>query len=137
MLHGASSAPLHPWERRDGRVADGGQAMSKALRVVTTDPAGGPSPLNSSTYAALGERVRRLQAEAEQLAREHIGMFTESLAQTRRIAEEIALGGEAYPPGVREIARRLAEESQAHVQALEAIVARRRTPSAHPRFSRT
>jgi capsid protein len=111
--------------------------MSKALRIVTTQPADGPAPGDGSAYAALGERVRRLQAEAEQLAREHIGMFAASLAHTKRISEEIALGGEAYPPGVREIARRLAEESQANVQALEAIVARRGTPSAHARFVRT
>ena len=111
--------------------------MSKALRVVTTNPADAPAPVDGSAYAALGERVRRLQAEAEQLAREHIGVFAASLAQTRRLAEEIALGGEAYPAGVREMARRLAEESQANVQALEAIVARRRTTSAHARFVRT
>jgi hypothetical protein len=113
------------------------QAMSKALRVVTTNPAGGPSPVDGSAYVSLGERVKRLQAEAEELAREHIGVFSASLAQTQRIAEEIMAGGEAYPPGVREIARRLAEENQASVQALEAIVARRKTPSAHPRFART
>ena len=111
--------------------------MSKALRVVTTDPAGASSPVDGSAYVALGERVRRLQAEAEQLAREHVGVFTASLTQARLIAEQIALGGEAYPPGVREIARRLAEESQTNVQALEAIVARRKSPSAHARFART
>lgn len=99
--------------------------MSKALRVVPINPAAEPSPADGSAHVAIGERVRRLQAEAEQLAREHVGVFTASLAQTRRIAEEIALGGEAYPPGVREIARRLAEESQARAQALEAIMARR------------
>ena len=111
--------------------------MSKTLRVVTNNPAGEPSPAARSPYAALGERVRRLQAEAEQLAREHIGVLAASLEHTHQIAEEIARGGEAYPPGVREIARRLAEESQANAQALEAIVARRRTPSAHARFPRT
>jgi capsid protein len=113
------------------------QAMTKALRVVTTLPADSASPAEGSAYAALGERVRRLQAEAEQLAREHIGVFAASLAHTQRLSQEIALGGEAYPPGVREIARRLAEESQANVQALEAIVARRGAPSAHARFVRS
>lgn len=102
------------------------QAMSKALRIVTTNPAVEPAPADGfAAYAALGERVRRLQAEAEQLAREHIGMFTASLVQTQHIAEEIALGGEAYPAGVRDIAQRLAEESRAKAQTLEAILARR------------
>jgi hypothetical protein len=99
--------------------------MSKGLRVITNHSAGEPSSVNGPAYIAIGERVRRLQAEAEQLAREHIGFFAASLGQTQRLAEEIALGGEAYPPGVREIARRLAEENQARVQALEAIMARR------------
>ena len=73
----------------------GEQAMSKALRVVTINPAGEPAPVGGSAYAALGERVRRLQAEAEQLARELIAMYTASLEQPHRLAEEIALGGEA------------------------------------------
>jgi hypothetical protein len=99
--------------------------MSKALRVITT-PANQPSLVEGCAYAALGERVRRLQAEAEQLAREHIGVFTASLMQTQHIAQEIALGGEAYPAGVRDIARHLAEESQAKAQTLEAILTRRK-----------
>jgi hypothetical protein len=95
--------------------------MSKALRVITHPAA------ESASFApvALGERVRRLQAEAEQLAREHIALFTASLAQSEHIAQEIAVGGEAYPPGVRDIARQWAEESHARAQTLEAILKRR------------
>jgi hypothetical protein len=103
----------------------GVQAMSKALRVIT-NPTTQPAPLEGSAYAGLGERIRRLQTEAEQLAREHIGVFTASLVQTQHIAEEIALGGEAYPAGVRDLARRLAEDSQAKAQTLEALLARRK-----------
>jgi len=98
--------------------------MSKALRVITSQPAQ-PYPVEGSACVELGERIRRLQAEAEQLAREHIGAFTASLVQTQHLAQEIALGGEAYPAGVRDIARRLAEESQAKAQMLEAILTRR------------
>lgn len=94
--------------------------MSKALRVIT-NPA---LPADSFGAVALAERVRRLQAEAEQLAREHIDMFTASLVQTEQIAQEIALGGEAYPAGVRDLARQLAEDSHAKAQTLEAILAR-------------
>lgn len=103
----------------------GEQAMSKGLRVITTHSTGETSTVDAPAFVPIGERVRRLQAEAEQLAREHIGAFAASLQQTQRMAEEIALGGEAYPPGVREIARRLVEENQARVQALEAIMKRR------------
>jgi hypothetical protein len=98
--------------------------MSKALRVISS-PTTLPSTVEGSAYAGLSERIRRLQAEAEQLAREHIGMFTASLEQTQHLAQEIALGGEAYPAGVRDIARRLAEESQAKAQTLEAILKRK------------
>jgi hypothetical protein len=98
------------------------QAMSKALRVITNPSA---SPAEASAYAELSERVRRLQTEAQQLAREHIGAFAASLVQTQHIAEDIARGGEAYPAGVRDIARQLAEESQAKAQTLQAILARR------------
>jgi hypothetical protein len=112
--------------RKGANVAPqmGVQAMSKALRVIT-NPATQTSPDEGSAYAGLSERIRRLQTEAEQLAREHIGAFAASLAQTQRIAQEIAQGGEAYPAGVREIARQLAEESQAKAQTLEAILTRR------------
>jgi hypothetical protein len=96
------------------------QAMSKALRVITN-----PSAPPAEAYAELSERVRRLQTEAQQLAREHIGAFAASLVQTQHIAEDIARGGEAYPAGVRDIARQLAEESQAKAQTLQAILARR------------
>ncbi|HEY4028795.1 MAG TPA: hypothetical protein VGM25_00500 [Caulobacteraceae bacterium] len=99
--------------------------MSKGLRVITNHPTGQTSSIDGPAYVRIGERVRRLQAEAEQLAREHIGVFTANLLQAQRLAEEIAVGGEAYPPGVREIARRMAEENQVKLQALEAIMARR------------
>lgn len=98
--------------------------MSKAFRVIT-NPGPQPSPVEASACAGLAERVRRLQAEAEQLAREHIGVFSASLVQTQHIAQEIAFGGEVYPPGVRDLARQLAEESRAKAQTIEAILARR------------
>jgi hypothetical protein len=98
--------------------------MSKALRLITS-PAPQPSPVDSAAFAGLGEHIRRLQAEAEQLGREHIGVFIASLLQTHYIAQEIALGGEAYPPGVREIAQRQAEESQSRARTLQAIMDRR------------
>ena len=40
------------------------------------------------------------------------------------MAAEIAEGGEAYPPGVRDLASRMVEDLEARVQTLEAIVAR-------------
>ncbi|MFN3524276.1 MAG: hypothetical protein ACK4YQ_18675 [Phenylobacterium sp.] len=91
--------------------------MSAPLRVVAARPA--------AAKADLAERVRLLQAEARQLAGEHVDELLASLAQAQRLAEQIALGGEAYPAGVRDIARRLAEDSAARVRTLEALMDRR------------
>jgi hypothetical protein len=73
---------------------------------------------------SISERVRRLQAEARDLAREHIQALEAALDEVEKIAGEIAAGGEAYPAGVRDIAMRLAEESHLKAQSLEALTAR-------------
>jgi len=92
--------------------------MSTALRIVTNPPPveAGPS--------SLSERVRLLQTQARGLAREHVDALVASLLETQRIAADIAGGGEAYPPGVRDLARRLAEDSAGRATTLEAIVSR-------------
>ena len=82
---------------------------------------------NGATAAKIetvSERVRRLQAEARTLAKDHVHEFTRAIAAAERLAAEIAEGGEAYPPGVRDLARRFAEEAEARVHTLEAIVSR-------------
>ena len=56
------------------------------------------------------ERVRRLQAEARIMAREHIEHLERCLMQTAEVAREVAEGGDAYPVGVRELASRLADD---------------------------
>ena len=55
------------------------------------------------------ERVRRLQAEARIMAREHIEELEKCLLRTAEVAREVAEGGEAYPVGVREPPQRSAE----------------------------
>ena len=95
--------------------------MSPSLSVVADNDLKTISAPKSETVA---ERVRRLQAEAKQLAKDHIKALVTQLADLEVIAAEIAEGGDAYPPGVRDIARRLVEDCEARVQTLEAIVAR-------------
>ena len=58
------------------------------------------------------------------MAKDHVKSFTEAMAELEQLAAEIAEGGEAYAPGVRDIARRLAEELDNRVQTVEAISAR-------------
>jgi hypothetical protein len=95
--------------------------MSPSLAIVAS---------NTSTKALearsepLSDRIKRLQAEARNLAREHIMALQSALVTVEAMASDIAEGGEAYPPGVRDIARRLAEDCETRAQTLEAITKR-------------
>lgn len=95
--------------------------MSASLRVIT---AGQRAEAATGVPASLSERVGQLQAEAKRLAGEHIDALRANLIQTQRVADDIAHGGDAYPPGVRDIARRLSEESAAKALMIEGIMAR-------------
>ncbi|MBC6980448.1 hypothetical protein [Caulobacter sp. 17J80-11] len=68
------------------------------------------------------QRIKRLQAEAQSLAREHVGVLQSLLKELAVVAEEIADGGDAYPVGAREIARRLAEDVPRTGQTLQAVL---------------
>lgn len=70
------------------------------------------------------ERIRRLQAEARALAREHIEQLTDALHEVSRLSGEIAAGGDLYPVGARELSRRLAEACGKHALTLTAIADR-------------
>ena len=70
------------------------------------------------------DRIRRLQAEARSLAREHIEMLAQALTEVSRLSSEISDGGEAYPVGARELSRRLAEETGKQALTLTAILER-------------
>jgi hypothetical protein len=72
----------------------------------------------------VAQRVQRLQAEAKQLAKDHVKALTSAMIDLEQLAAEIAEGGDAYSPGVRDIARRLADELDSRVQTLEAIASR-------------
>jgi hypothetical protein len=95
--------------------------MSPPLSVVADNPTRDPTTLGPE---ALSDRIRRLQAEAKGLAREHIRALESALLQVERLAAEIADGGDVYPAGVREIARRMVEDCEHKVQAIEAISSR-------------
>ena len=94
--------------------------MSPSLSVVADNDLKVVTPKTES----VAERVRRLQAEAKQLAKDHIKALTAAMVEVEHLAAEIADGGDAYAPGVRDVARRLVEDMDSRVQTLEAIVAR-------------
>ncbi|HEX7884963.1 MAG TPA: hypothetical protein VF474_03215 [Phenylobacterium sp.] len=94
--------------------------MSPSLSVVADNELKIVSPKTET----VSERVRRLQAEARQLAKDHVKSFSAAMVQLEQLAVEIAEGGDAYSPGIREVARQLAEDLDSRVQTLEAIAAR-------------
>jgi hypothetical protein len=94
--------------------------MSPSLSVVADNDLKAVLP-KSETVA---QRVQRLQAEARQLAKDHVKSLTSAMVELEQLASEIAEGGDAYAPGIRDIARRLAEDMDARVQTLDAIAAR-------------
>lgn len=94
--------------------------MSPTLSVV----AGSETSAGRKSAETVAERVRALQAEAKGLAREHVQELERLLLEVEKMSAEIADGGDAYPAGVRDIARRLVEDCEARVQTLEAIISR-------------
>lgn len=94
--------------------------MSPSLAVVS----GHDLKVAASKTETVAERVRRLQAEARQLAKDHVKSLSAAMVGLEQLAAEIADGGDAYAPGVREVARQLAEDLDSRVQTLEAIAAR-------------
>lgn len=94
--------------------------MSPSLSVVADNDL----KTSAQKVETVAQRVRRLQQEAKQLAKDHIRSLEQAIADVEAMAAEIAEGGDAYPPGVRDLARRLVEDCEARVQTLEAIVSR-------------
>ncbi|HLY80576.1 MAG TPA: hypothetical protein VKQ70_14435 [Caulobacteraceae bacterium] len=70
------------------------------------------------------DRIRRLQHEAKSLAREHVELLAATLAEVSRLSAEIVEGGELYPVGARELARRLTDEANMNALTLTAIIDR-------------
>ena len=100
--------------------------MSPSLSVVADNDlrATATPKLETPKPETVAERVRHLQAEARQLAKDHIHAFTAAMSDLEQMAAEIAEGGDAYPAGVRDLARRFVDDCEARVQTLEAITAR-------------
>jgi hypothetical protein len=83
--------------------------------------------VEGSKMESVPERIRRLQEEARREANSHVGSLCREMDRLQSLASEIAGGGDAYPPGVRDLARRLAEDLDSRSQSLGAIVSRMRS----------
>ena len=70
------------------------------------------------------ERIKRMQSNAKALAREQIEAMTEAMLEVARMADEVAVGGDAYPVGVREMASRLRADLENQAKSIDALLAR-------------
>jgi hypothetical protein len=95
--------------------------MSASHLVVVPNTSTEPAPVDP-----LAQRIRDLRIEARALAHEHVERLHQSLLDSSRLAAEIAEGGDAYPIGAREFARRLVDEASHLAITLAAIVERER-----------
>ncbi len=96
------------------------RVQERALSVITSN-----GVVTARGENTLSQRVRQLQAEAKGLAQEHVLALRAALETVEALSADIAHGGEAYPVGVRDIARRLAEDIGAKAQTLELLSGRR------------
>ena len=70
------------------------------------------------------EEMRRLQLMLREMASSHVIALEEALTQVGKLAAEVVEGGDAYPPGIRQLAQRLAEDAPWNVQTMGAIRSR-------------
>jgi len=86
-----------------------------------------PTPTRRETTPSaesIAETMRRLRAEAQAHARAHSEILETAVVELEAIAQDVAVGGEAYLGGVRETARRLVVElGNARLQ-LESLLGR-------------
>lgn len=90
--------------------------MSPSLTVVR-DAA-------SPQTETVGERIRRLQAEAQQLAKDHVRATVAKLTEAAAMAREVEAGGEAYLDGVRQELGAVATQIESRIQTIEAIASK-------------
>ena len=108
-----------PVPSRNGSKTMTIRTHERGLTVVTTNGVAVHRPDDS-----ISQRVRRLQAEARGLAHEHVLALLDAIETVEALSADIADGGEAYPPGVRDIARRLAEDLATKAMTLEVLSGR-------------
>jgi hypothetical protein len=73
---------------------------------------------------SLSERTRRRQFEAKMLALEHIDELRRAINKAEAFAATVANGGEVYPPGVRDVAERLASYLDTQRRTIDALLER-------------
>lgn len=74
------------------------------------------------------EKVKLRQFEAKILAREHIEELRRAMEAASDLAKEVAAGGDAYQPGVRDLSARMIEHIASQIETLDAVMVRAPEP---------
>lgn len=69
-------------------------------------------------------RAQRLLAEARAAAMEQVQELDAALAGVAELSAQVAEGGDAYPAAIRDLCRRLSEETPLKAQTLQVIATR-------------
>lgn len=72
----------------------------------------------------ISSRIKSLQEQAKSLAKEHIRDFVTLIEELEAMATDISDGGDAYPAGIRDIARQMAERAEGDRKNIESLSAR-------------
>ena len=76
------------------------------------------------------ERALRLYAEARVASLEHLEALQAAITDAHTLAQAVVEGGDLYPAGVQDLAKRMAEELFWRGKSLEAFRQRQRAPVA-------
>ena len=90
--------------------------MASATTLTTAPVPGGGEPLAA--------QVRHLQDEARELAVTHVQCLELALITVGRLAADVGDGGDAYPPGVRDLAMRISADNRSRALMLRALLDR-------------
>lgn len=74
--------------------------------------------------APTAQRVQALMAQAKGIARHHVLDMRAKVEAGVNVAREIENGGDAYPAGIREVARKVADDGESLIGTLDALLAR-------------
>jgi hypothetical protein len=96
------------------------------VRIDERGPVRADTISGSEAAPTPGERVCLLMQEARSAGIEHLEALREAIGVVRDLSLDVARGGDAYGPGVRDLAARLAEDLLWRSKNLEAFTARER-----------
>ncbi len=97
-------------------------AATHLIAVPSSNPPAANAPEEAHETGI--HRIRMLQQQAKQLAREEVLVLIEDLTAIVARTAEIGDSGDAYPAGVREMATRITDELGMHAKVLRSMLDR-------------